>query len=488
MNLADLFEETFRRRREAVALEFQGESWTFGELDERSSRMAHLLAGRGLSGGDRLCVLLANGVEVIDLYLACVKLGAIFTPINVLYKEREIRRIVADAEPAAVVAREEFSGGAPVWRAGELSSLASAMPSSRPPFRLGGDTPAAIVYTSGTTGTPKGAVLTHQNFAANARSLIESWAITSQDRLLLALPLFHVHGLGNGLHCWLLSGCRLRLLERFNRRQAGADFLDFRPTLFFGVPTMYAHLLETPAETARQIGASMRLFVSGSAPLSPQVLEQFQRLFGHVILERYGMTETLMNTSNPYLGERRPGSVGLPLPGVSIRLLDRQQRAAADGEAGEVCVRGPNVFPGYWRREQETRAAFVDGYFRTGDLAVRSPDGYFTLVGRASELIITGGFNVYPREIEELLEEQEEVAEAAVIGVPDRVRGEVPVAYIVARGPLDAASLEARCREKLAPFKVPRAFVSVESLPRTALGKVRKELLPGRLPDPGQPR
>ena len=341
------------------------------------------------------------------------------------------------------------------------------MPADRPVVPLDGDTPAGIIYTSGTTGASKGAVLTHNNFAANAITLLTCWQITAADRFLLALPLFHVHALGNGLHCWLASGCRMRLLERFEHQKAAATFLDFRPTLFFGVPTIYVRLLEIPAEAAREIGAAMRLFVSGSAPLPAQVLEDFRARFGHTILERYGMSENLMNISNPYLGERRPGSVGLPLPGVSVRLVD-----------GEIQLKGPNLFAGYWRREEATRAAFVDGWFRTGDLAECAPDGYYTLSGRKSDLIISGGFNIYPREIEEFLQEQQEVAEAAVVGVADPVRGEVPVAYIVCRCAIDPAELAARCREKLASFKVPRAFHTVDSLPRNAMGKIQKHLLP----------
>ncbi|HWC00036.1 MAG TPA: AMP-binding protein, partial [Bryobacteraceae bacterium] len=343
---------------------------------------------------------------------------------------------------------------------------------------LTGDSPAAIVYTSGTTGVSKGAILTHHNFAANAVNLLTCWQISAADRFLLTLPLFHVHGLGNGLHCWLMSGCRTRLLERFDHRTVVAAFLDFRPSLFFGVPAMYVRLLDTPAAEAKEIGSAMRLFVSGSAPLPAQVLEEFRARFGHTILERYGMSETLMNISNPYAGERRPGTVGLPLPGVSVRCLDRDGKPVEDGATGELYLRGPNIFAGYWRREEATRAAFADGYFRTGDLAVRSPDGYYTLRGRTSDLIISGGFNIYPREIEEFLLEQPEVAEAAVVGVPDRVRGEIPVAFLVARAAFDPQTLESRCREKLASFKVPRAFLAVDHLPRTALGKIQKHLLP----------
>ncbi len=259
-----------------------------------------------------------------------------------------------------------------------------------------------------------------------------------------------------------MSGCRMRLLERFEHQTATEQFLDFRPTLFFGVPTMYVRLLETAPDAAREIGKHMRLFVSGSAPLPAQVLEDFRTLFGHTILERYGMTETLMIMSNPYTGERRPGTVGFPLPGISVRLEQN----------GELSVKGPNVCAGYWKREP-----FVDAWFKTGDIAERSEDGYYTLCGRKSDLIISGGFNIYPREIEEFLMEQPGVAEAAVVAESDRVRGEVPVAYLVMRGPLDAASLEARCREKLASFKIPRRFQVVDKLPRNALVKIQKHLL-----------
>ncbi len=478
MNLTHLFDLSFQGRRGQIALEFQGATYTFGEIDDRSNRLAHLLTHRGLKTGDRLCVYLANCLEMIDLYLACIKLGVIFVPINILYRERELAHILTDAEPVAVVSATEFSSSAPIWNPSDLTREAAALPSARPQLHLDGDAPAGIIYTSGTTGVSKGAILTHNNFAANALNLLACWQISSADRFLLTLPLFHVHGLGNGLHSWLISGCRMRLLERFEHQKAGGEFLDFRPTLFFGVPAMYVRLLDLPAEQAREIGAFVRLFVSGSAPLPAQIFEEFQERFGHAPLERYGMSETLMNISNPYTGERRPGSVGLPLPGVSVRLLDPEGHPAAFGEVGEVHLKGPNIFAGYWRREDATRAAFVDGYFRTGDLATRAPDGYYTLCGRKSDLIISGGFNIYPREIEEFLQEQDGVAEAAVAAAPDRVRGEVPVAYVVVTRAIDVADLEAICRQKLASFKVPRSFVVVDKLPRNALGKVQKHLLP----------
>jgi len=451
VNLTQLFDLSLINRRDEPALEWGGSTFTFGEVERRSNRTANALRARGFVKGDRLAVHLANRIELIDLFLACVKLGVIFVPINILYREREIAHITGDAEPRATITEADL----PI----------TSDDDKRPRADLDGDTPAAIIYTSGTTGASKGAVLTHNNFAANALNLITCWQITAADRFLLVLPLFHIHALGNGLHCWLISGCRMRLLERFDHRTALDDFRDFRPTLFFGVPTVYVRLLETPPDDARAIGAGMRLFVSGSAPLPAHVLERFRDLFGHTILERYGMTETFMNVSNPYIGERRAGTVGFPLPGVSARI-----------EEGELLVKGPNVFAGYWGRPDATAAAFTaDGFFRTGDVAERSADGYYTLLGRKSDLIISGGFNIYPREIEELLLEQQGVREATVVGVADEVRGEIPVAFIV--GDADAAELERVCREQLASFKVPRRFVQVESIPRTALGKVQKHLL-----------
>jgi len=280
----------------------------------------------------------------------------------------------------------------------------------------------------------------------------------------------------------------MRLCERFDQKTVAETFAEFRPTLFFGVPTMYVRLLDGDVVTdaqARAIGSAARLFVSGSAPLPAHVLEAFERRYGHRILERYGMSEALMILSNPYEGERRAGTVGFPLPGVSVRVVrtgaSDASSDAADcdaGEVGEVLVRSPALFSGYWRRESATRDAFVGGWFRTGYLGVRSEDGYYSLRGRTGDLIISGGFNIYPREIEELLLEDARVREAAVVGVPDETRGEVPIAYIVADASLDEHELTARCRAQLASFKTPRAFVRVDALPRTALGKVQKHLLP----------
>jgi malonyl-CoA/methylmalonyl-CoA synthetase len=463
-------------------------AFTFGDLEVRSNRLASVLAARGISRGQRLAFLLGNRVEIIDIWLACVKLGVIVVPVNVLYQAREIAHIVGDAAPEAVITTSdrmpELAEGVRVWSVDELAADAARRADviTRPDVILteicGADTPMALVYTSGTTGASKGAILTHGNFGANALALNASWAMQADDRLLAALPLFHVHGLGNALHCWLLSGCHMRLVPRFEAARAAEWFAQYRPTVFFGVPTMYIRLLELDAARARAIGSHARLFVCGSAPLPPHVLAAFRERFGHVILERYGMTETLMNVSNPYLGERRAGTVGLPLPLTSVRIMSDDGADVPVGHSGELWVRGPNVCAGYWNRPDATAQAFVDGWFRTGDIGSRSADGYITLEGRRSELIISGGFNIYPREIEELLLEQTGIAEATVVGIADPVRGEVPVAYLVCDDSLDTAVLETYLRTQLASFKIPRSFVRIAALPRTALGKVQKHLLP----------
>ncbi len=488
MSLLELFDLSLRGRAAAPALEFEDAagrqtSLTFGELDQRSDRLAQLLGTRGLVRGDRLAFYLVNRVEIIDLWLACVKLGVIVVPINVLYRAREIAHIVGDAEPVAVVTTTaqaaEFPPGVACWDVDELARDAAGLPATRPVVgSCDATTPAALVYTSGTTGASKGAVLTHGNFASNALALTACWQITNADRYLAALPLFHVHGLANGIHCWLMSGCHMKLVERFDAARAAEWFAHYRPTLFFGVPTMYVRLLELSAAVAQAIGAQARLFVSGSAPLPAHVLEAFRDRYGHVILERYGMTETLMNISNPYVGERRAGTVGRSLPMVGVRIVDDAGADVPDGTSGELWVRGPNVCDGYWRRPEATASAWVHGWFRTGDIGVRAADGYITLEGRRSDLIISGGFNIYPREIEELLTEQPGVREAAVVGFADSARGEVPVAYLVSDGALDLAALAAAMRSQLASFKLPRGYVRVDALPRTALGKVQKHLLP----------
>jgi malonyl-CoA/methylmalonyl-CoA synthetase len=492
MHLHHLFDLSLIGRANNPAVEYLDaagalRTLTFGEVDARANRMAGELTARGLRHGDRLCLHIANRIEYIDIYLACTRLGVVLVPMNILYRERELRHIVGDSDPAAIVAAAgadaSYPADVPFWDIDELADEASRRDARRPTelSRLDGDTPALIIYTSGTTGAAKGAVLSHNNLAANALNVTTCWRITETDRYLAVLPLFHVHGLGNGLHSWLISGCRMRLAERFDHRTAAQLFAEFEPTLFFGVPTIYVRLLENSVISdlaAGAIGGRMRLFVSGSAPLPAHVLDAFRERYGHTILERYGMSETLMIAGNPYCGERRAGTVGFPFPGASVRVVDENGTDVAEGDVGEVFVRATTVIREYWRRPDATAAAFTDGWFRTGDLGVRSEDGYLTLRGRRHDVIISGGFNIYPREIEELLLEHAGVREAAVVGVADELRGEVPLAYVVVDENVDLGGLERRCRDQLASFKMPRAFVRVEALPRTALGKVQKHLLP----------
>ena len=359
--LIELVDRSLLRRADRPALEVEAADGsvvqlTFGEIDGRANRMAAMFSARGLRAGDRLAVHLANRLEFLDVFLAALRLGLVFVPVNVLYREREVAHIVSDAQPSAVVTTGDLAPlvphGTPAWDVDALGAeaAAGAADPGRSMVEIAADAPAAIVYTSGTTGRAKGAVLTHANLAANARTLVAAWRITADDRYLAVLPLFHVHGLANGVLCWLASGCLLRLAPRFEHERARALFEEFRPTLFFGVPTVYVRLLELPEAVAQAIGARTRLFVSGSAPLPVTVFEAFRARFGHAILERYGMTETLMTIGNPYDGERRPGTVGFPLDGVSIRIVDPGGRDVADGETGELLVKGPAVFAGYWRR------------------------------------------------------------------------------------------------------------------------------------------
>ena len=488
MALLSLLDHTLLGGTDRPALETDAAQFTFGDLEARSNQLAQVLHARGLRAGDRVAYLLPNRVEIVDLWLACVKLGLIAVPINVLYQAREIAHIVSDAQPMAIITTSDRMSDLPAqttaWDVEQLAREAGADSLSRERPAIARDvvthvdTPLALVYTSGTTGASKGAILTHGNFASNAVVLNASWGMRRDDRMLTALPLFHVHGLGNALHCWLLSGCHMKLVPRFESPRAAGWFTTYRPTVFFGVPTMYIRLLELEPTVAREIGGHARLFVCGSAPLPVQVLEAFRERFGHVILERYGMTETLMIVSNPYFGERRAGTVGVPLPLTAVRIVADGGADVADGISGELWVKGPNVCAGYWNRPEATASSFRDGWFRTGDIGVCARDGYITLEGRRSELIISGGFNIYPREIEELLLEQPGIHEATVVGRPDPSRGEVPVAYLVAEHTIDIVALEAYLRTQLASFKIPRNFVCVDALPRTALGKVQKHLLP----------
>ncbi len=495
MNLGDLFAIPLARDPLRLALRARDAAgrvvdWSYAALDERAAGMSAALAARGVGEGDRVAFLLGNRPEFVAAYLGVLRRGAAMVPVNLAYRRREIAHILADAEPRLLVTEE---GLRPVLQELEAADIAatevvtveeltaSAAPAVSPVRADGGDL-ALLMYTSGTTGRSKGAMLTHDNVLATVTSLLAAWDWSARDVLLLTLPLFHTHGLVVGLHCALAAGATVRLRPRFDAAAVVDELLEGDTSLFFGVPTMYVRLVEELRRRGRRLGRP-RLFCCGSAPLSAETFAAFAEASGQRILERYGMTETGMLLSNPYAGERLPGTVGTPLPGVSARIVGADGRDVEPGGEGELLVRGANVFAGYWRAPEKTAESFVADpagrrWFRTGDLARRDPQtGYVSLMGRRSELIISGGFNIYPREIEEVLEAFPGVREAAVVGRTHPEWGEVPVAYLVADAAVDEAALVAHCKSQLAAFKTPRAFHRVDALPRNALGKVQKHLL-----------
>ena len=460
----------------------------YDDLDATSARIAHALIAAGCRGGDRVAAQVDKCWEALALYLACLRAGLVFLPLNTGYQKSELNYLFGDAEPAVIVCQPDAEARVAALRpqaqvltlaagTGTLLDRADGEPEAFDTVVSQPDDPAAILYTSGTTGRPKGAVLTHRNLGANALALTDCWGFTRGDVLLHALPIYHVHGLFVACHCALLSGSRMLWLAKFDTGEVRG--LLPRATVMMGVPTFYTRLLALP-EFGAQDCESMRLFVSGSAPLLPETFEQFRTRTGMTILERYGMSETGMNTSNPLSGERIAGTVGPPLPGVSIRVVDEAGQPCATGEVGAIEVKGPNVFAGYWRMPDKTRDEFTgDGYFRTGDMGELLPNGYLRIVGRAKDLIITGGLNVYPKEIEERIDALQGVAESAVIGVPDDDFGEA-VAAIVVRKPghtLDERDVIAALKGEIARFKVPKRVHFVADLPRNAMGKVQKNVL-----------
>jgi malonyl-CoA/methylmalonyl-CoA synthetase len=448
------------------------ETLTYGELEIASRQAAGRLHAAGLRAGDRVLFSAQASANLVVAHVACLRLGVVVVPANTAYRPGEIEHLVADARPRAAVVDEALRGD---WIRSADESVKVLSPDlpldDGPAPALDGAPPEAaalIGYTSGTTGRPKGAVLSHRNLLASVEALRLAWRWVPNDRLVLALPLFHMHGLGVGLHGTLHSGASALILPRFEPDAVFDAIAAHEATLFFGVPTLYHRLADHPrvAELGR-----LRLCVSGSAPLPADLHSRFEELTGQRIIERYGMTETVMLASNPLAGERRPGSVGLPLPGVEIRLA---------GEPPEIEVRGPNVFSGYWERPEANADAFCeDGFFRTGDLGRLDEAGYLHISGRARELLISGGYNVYPREVEEALAEHPSISECAVVGTPSQEWGDTVTAYVVEKPPGDVSPEGIRefLADRLAPYKHPRIVYSVDSLPRNALGKLQKHRL-----------
>lgn len=492
-NLYALIAARMPADKTACAIETQdGRYWSWEDLDHASARIANLLASLKLPRASRIAVQVDKSVEAVCLYLATLRSGHVFLPLNSAYQQSEIDYFIQDAEPAVVVcspANQDWinpiaaaHGTRQVYTlsdAGTGTLLDAAAPHSDA-FRTVArrtDDLAAILYTSGTTGRSKGAMLSHGNLSSNALMLNDYWRWRAGDVLLHALPIFHVHGLFVALHGALLSGNKMIWLAKFDTHEVLRQLP--RSSVFMGVPTMYTRLLDEPAFDARAV-RSMRLFISGSAPLLTDTFQQFEARTGQRILERYGMSETIMLTSNPYDGNRVAGTVGLPLPGVSVRVVDDAGTPCPTNEIGGIQVRGPNVFSGYWRMPEKTREEFTaDGWFKTGDVGRFDANGYLTIVGRSKDLIITGGYNVYPKEIESWLDDMPGVAESAVIGVPHRDFGEAVTAVVVRKpgAMLDGAAIIAALKGAIASFKVPKAVHVVDDLPRNAMGKVQKNEL-----------
>ena len=443
-----------------------GDVISYQMLHSAVTTMAAKLTSAGIKPGDRVAACLEKSPEAVILYFACLWIGAIYMPLNTGYTQSEIAYFIEDAEPAM------FVGGGEVGQTHSLADIA-ALPvapiAERPIFAP--DTIAAMLYTSGTTGRPKGAMLTRANLASNGVALMNAWAITADDVLIHALPIFHVHGLFIAINSMTAAGAKMLFRAKFDPEDVIA--LMPRATMLMGVPTFYTRLLSTPALT-HEASATMRLFISGSAPLLAETHRQFEARTGHAILERYGMTETGINTSNPYDGARIAGTVGLPLPGVEVRISD------VLGDIGTIEVRGPNVFAGYWRNPEKTASEFREGgWFITGDLGKIDAQGYVHIIGRGKDLIITGGYNVYPKEVEDAVDALPGVSESAVIGVPHDDFGEAVVAVVVGTD-LDPAAMLNGLRNTLAAYKLPKVIHIVDELPRNTMGKVQKTVLRAR--------
>jgi malonyl-CoA/methylmalonyl-CoA synthetase len=471
----------------------EGKSYTGGQVEAAVQRFAHALVAEGLQPGDRLAVQVEKSLDNVFLYFACLRVGGVYLPLNTAYRPAEVSYFLGDAKPRIFIAALEnatdlqgtaSAAGVQVFHTlgvrndGTFAQLAAKQPTQGAPLvERAGDDLAVICYTSGTTGRSKGAMITHDNLLSNARTLIDLWGFTDQDVLLHALPLYHIHGLFVALHTAVLSGTTTLLHAKFDAKAALAALSG--ATAMMGVPTFYTRLLAEPALDAASV-RNIRLFVSGSAPLLTDTFHSFEQRTGHRILERYGMTETGMIASNPFRGERRGGTVGLPLPNVEVRITDEKGASLPAGSVGSVEVRGPNVFKGYWQQPEKTKADIREnGFFITGDVGSLSEDGYLQLVGRAKDLIISGGLNVYPKEIEDAIDALEGVVESAVFAIPHPDFGEAVAAAVTLTpdSKQTAETIIAALRPILAGFKTPKRVYVLKELPRNAMSKVQKALL-----------
>ena len=495
-NLYTHFHNAFANHLAEVAIETDdARRWTFGDLHAQSAQMANWLQSLGLKPGDRVMVQVEKSVPALIFYLACLRAGVVYVPLNTAYQSAELAYFMENAEPSVFIADPAKAESLRELAArigvphlvtlgadgqGSLVEATQNLSTEQATYAASATDLAAILYTSGTTGRSKGAQLTHHNLASNALTLHKLWGWQPGDVLVHALPIFHVHGLFVACHCALLNASKMLWMGKFKPQQ----MLAWLPqaTVFMGVPTLYVRLLQEPGLTPESC-AHMRLFISGSAPLLTETFKEWQERTGHTILERYGMSETTMLTSNPYRAEDGPrlgGTVGRPLPGVELRCMGEDSKPCASGDIGGIEVRGPNVFPGYWRMPEANAKEFTaDGWFKTGDVGRINADGYVTIVGRSKDLIITGGYNVYPAEVEGYINDLPGVDESAVIGCPHPDFGEGVVAVVVPQvgATLDAAALTAAIKSQIAAFKVPKQLFIVDELPRNVMGKVQKKAL-----------
>jgi malonyl-CoA/methylmalonyl-CoA synthetase len=493
-NLFAALRAAFPSSLDDVAVETDtGLNYSWRDLERGTAMMANLLASLGLPEGARVAVQVEKSVEAMMLYLATLRAGYVFLPLNTAYQSAEIDYFIGNAEPSVMVCSSKNFG----WvskiafkagtqnvftldddRTGSLLDRSAHCSDRHEAVARKADDLAAILYTSGTTGRSKGAMLTHGNMLSNALVLKDAWGFQPGDVLIHALPIFHVHGLFVAIHGALINGSKMIWLAKFDPKLVVKKLPE--ATVFMGVPTLYVRLLAEPGLT-REACRNMRLFVAGSAPLLIETFNEWKERTGHTILERYGMSETVMLTSNPYEGaERRGGTVGFALPGVSLRVQDEGGKSLPAGEIGGIQVKGPNIFKGYWRMPEKTKEEFTaDGYFKTGDVGKIDERGYIVIVGRSKDLIISGGYNVYPAEIEGYINDMPGVAESALVGVPHPDFGEVGVAVVIAKPgvALEGGQIVGELKSKLANFKIPKQCFVVSELPRNTMGKVQKNLL-----------
>ena len=491
-NLYTSYKEGFKNNLEGQFLyDDKGLNVTYRELDSETAKLANGLKELGLSEGDRVTVQVDKCIEMVYLYLACVRSNIIFHPLNPAYKEKELSYFLDDAKPSLFISNEETISSISDLSlehsidhlfvlnndgSGNFSDI-STSEDNYITVACSDDDIAALLYSSGTTGKPKGIMLSHGNISSNAESLVKAWGFQESDCLLHALPIYHVHGLFVALGCVFMTGSKLKWLESFDADVVLKSIPEC--TVMMGVPTYYTRMLKRDLLDSK-LTEGIRLFISGSAPLLEETFNEFNQRTNHQILERYGMTETNMNTSNPLKGDRKPGTVGLPLEDVKVRVVDEENNVLSQGEIGNLQIKGPNVFKGYWEMPEKTKEDFSkDGFFNTGDKGLIDEGGYVSIIGRSKDMIISGGLNVYPKEIESLIDKIEGVLESAVIGLSDEDLGEKVVAVIVSEESktLDEKKVISEIKDQLAGFKAPKEVKFIDQLPRNAMGKVQKNIL-----------